>query len=264
MKLRMNLGLTKIRCAFSHRHVNSATEGLFLPPPTNPRSITMGERITLSAADGFSFNAYTVTPEGQARGGVVVIQEVWGLNGFVRSVCDRFARHGYFAVAPAMFDRVDYGYQSENYGPDQFVVIGEMMKKFDPAKALLDVTAAIRAASAHGKVGITGYCFGGATTWRAAHAGLGLSAASGYYGGGVPGYIDLAPQVPLEMHYGDQDTGIPLEQVEALKARYPEVGIHTYPAQHGFCNSDRPERFDEASCKKASVRTLDFFHKHLA
>jgi carboxymethylenebutenolidase len=112
-------------------------------------------------------------------------------------------------------------------------------------------------------VGITGYCFGGATTWRACHAGLGLSAGSGYYGGGIPNYIDLEPQVPLEMHYGDKDSGIPLEQIEALKARHPNVAVYTYDAGHGFCNSDRPDKFDEASCKKASARTLEFFHKHL-
>jgi carboxymethylenebutenolidase len=223
----------------------------------------MPTNLKLTASDGLTFNAYRAVPEGKPRGGVVVIQEVWGVNKWVASVADRFARHGYLVVAPAMFDRVDMGYESENYTPDQFQIIGEMMKKFDPKTALLDVEAAVKAASEGGKVGITGYCFGGATTWRACNAGLGLSAGSGYYGGGVPNYIDLEPQVPLEMHYGDQDTGIPMEQIEALKKRHPNVAIYTYPAQHGFCNSDRPERFDEAACKKASARTLEFFHKHL-
>ena len=224
----------------------------------------MGERIKLTASDGFIFNAYTATPEGKPRGGVVVIQEVWGLNRWIREVVDRFARHGYLTVAPAMFDRVEMGYESDNYTPDQFQVIGELMKKFDHKTALVDVEAAVQAASAGGKVGITGYCFGGATSWRAAHAGLGLSAASGYYGGGIPNYIDLEPQVPLEMHYGDKDTGIPLEQIEALKKRHPNVDVYTYDAVHGFCNSDRPNNFNEAACKKASARTLEFFHKHLA
>lgn len=224
----------------------------------------MGERIKLTAADGFTLNAYRAVPEGKPRGGVVVIQEVWGLNNWIRSVVDRFARHGYLAVAPAMFDRVDYGYESENYGQDQFVIIGEMMKKFDHATAVRDVEAAVKAAAEGGKVGITGYCFGGATSWRAAHHGLGITAASGYYGGNIPSYIDMAPKIPLEMHYGDQDKGIPLEQVEQLKARYPDVGIYVYPAGHGFCNSDRPSNFNEDACKKASVRTLEFFHKHLA
>tara|TARA_R110002020_G_scaffold41276_8_gene121679 strand:- start:22 stop:696 length:675 start_codon:yes stop_codon:yes gene_type:complete len=223
----------------------------------------MGERTTITASDGFTLNAYRAEPEGKPRGGVVVIQEVWGLNDWVRSVVDRYAEHGFVAVAPAMFDRVEFGYESNNYGKEQFVVIGELLKKFDHGTALLDVAAAVKAASGGGKVGITGYCFGGAVSWRAAHAGLGLSAASGYYGGGVPNYIELAPTIPLEMHFGDQDSGIPLEQIEALKARYPDVPIHVYAAGHGFCNSDRPASFDLAACTKASARTLDFFRKHL-
>lgn len=223
----------------------------------------MGERTTLTASDGFTLNAYRAVPEGKPRGGVVVIQEVWGLNTWIRSVVDRHAQHGFLAVAPAMFDRLEFGYESDNYGPDQFVIIGELMKRFNPQTALLDVQAAVDAAAEGGKVGITGYCFGGAISWRAAHHGLGLSAASGYYGGGVPNYIDLAPTVPLEMHFGDQDTGIPLEQIEALKARHPDVPIYTYAAGHGFCNSDRPSNFNVEACTKASARTLDFFRKHL-
>ena len=223
----------------------------------------MGERITLTAPDGFMLNAYRAAPEGVARGGVVIIQEVWGLNNWIRSVVDRYARHGFLAVAPAMFDRIEFGYESENYGPDQFAVVGEMMKGFDNGKALLDVEAAIKAASEGGKVGITGYCFGGRITWIAAHHGLGLSAASGYYGGGVPNYIDLSPKIPLEMHYGDQDTGIPLKQVETLKARHPEADIHVHHGGHGFCNSDRASHFNEAACTEASAQTLAFFRKHL-
>jgi len=223
----------------------------------------MGERITLTSADGFTLNAYRAVPEGKARGGVVVIGEVWGINSWVRSVVDRFARHGYVAVSPNLFDRVEFGYESENYGQEQFAVIGELMKKFDHATALVDVATAVNAARAGGKVGITGYCFGGAITWRSTAAGL-VDAGSGYYGGGVANYIDLEPKAPLEMHYGARDTGIPLEQVEQVKARHPDVGVYTYDAVHGFCNSDRPDHFDEAACTKASARTLEFFHKHLA
>lgn len=223
----------------------------------------MGERIRIKAIDGFELNAYRAAPEGAPRGGVVVIQEVWGLNNWVRSVVDRWARHGFLAIAPAMFDRVEYGYESENYGPDQFQVIGALMKTFDQAAAVLDVEAAIDAAAEGGKVGITGYCFGGATTWRAAAMAPGLSAASGYYGGGIQNYIELKPKVPIEMHFGSRDKGIPLEQVEQLKAAHPTADIYTYDGDHGFCNSDRPEKFDEAACTKASARSLAFFHKHL-
>ncbi len=223
----------------------------------------MGEKIRLTAEDGFEFTAYRAAPEGSPRGGVVVIQEVWGVNSWVRSVADRFARHGYLAVAPGMFDRLDFGYESEDYGPGQREIIAGLMQKFDHETALLDVAATVAAAAEGGKVGITGYCFGGRVSWRAAHHGLGLSAASGYYGGGVLSYLDLAPTVPLEMHFGDQDKGIPLEQIEALKAKHPAVPIYVYAAGHGFCNSDRPESFDADACTKASARTLAFFRAHL-
>jgi carboxymethylenebutenolidase len=225
----------------------------------------MGERIKLTSDDGFTFNAYTATPEGAPKAGVVVIQEVWGTNHWVRSVADRYARHGYFAVAPALMDRVEMGYESEDYGPTGFAKVGELMKRFNPELALKDVAAAVKVAAQAGKVGITGYCFGGMISWRSAHAGLGLSAASGYYGGGVPNYIDLAPAIPTEMHFGGADKGIPLEQIEALRQRYPQVGIYVYDgAVHGFCNSDRPDNFNEAACKKASARTLEFFREHLS
>ena len=223
----------------------------------------MGERIEITAADGFTLGAYTARPDETPRAGVVVIQEVWGVNNWVRSVADRFAHHGYLAVAPQMFDRLEPGFESENYGPDHFPRVGQMMKRFDLEAAMRDIEAAAAVASEAGKVGITGYCFGGRMTWIAAHRGLGLAAGSGYYGGGVPNYIELEPRIPLEMHYGDRDKGIPLEQIEALKARWPGVDIYLYGADHGFCNSDRAVTFDAAACKEASARTLAFFRKHL-
>jgi len=223
----------------------------------------MGERIRLTTTDGFSLNAYKAMPAGKPKGGVVLLQEVWGLNNWIRSEAERYAKEGYLCVAPATMDRLEYGFESENYGSDHFAKVGQLMKAFDPAKALLDIAAAVQEAASAGKVGVTGYCFGGALTWRAANAGLGLSAASGYYGGGVPNYIGLPPAIPLEMHYGENDTGIPLDQVEGLRKRHPQVAIYLYPAGHGFCNSDRTV-YDAASTAKANARTLAFFGQHLA
>jgi len=223
----------------------------------------MGERFKLTAADGFELNAYRARPEGKPRGGVVLIQEVWGLSNWIRAVADRWASHGYLVVAPAMFDRVEYGYESNDYTPEQFQIIGGLMKQFSMETAVLDVEAAIKSASEAGKVGITGYCFGGRVSWIAASKLGGLSAASGYYGGGVPNYIDLTPKVPIEMHFGDKDQGIPLEQVEQLKARHAEADIYVYDGDHGFCNADRPTHFNEASCSKAYGRSLEFFSKHV-
>jgi len=220
-------------------------------------------RITLTASDDFTLNAYRAEPDGTPRGGVVLFGEVWGLNNWVREVADRWARHGYLCIAPALFDRVEFGYESEDYGPAGFARMGEIFKTYSQQTALLDMAAAVGAAAEGGRVGVTGYCFGGANSWRAAAGVDGVAAASGYYGGGVPNYIGLTPRVPTEMHFGTQDDGIPLEQVEALKAAHPAVAIHTYDAGHGFCNSDRPNRFDEAACTLASARTLKFFHEHL-
>jgi len=224
----------------------------------------LGERLKLKTSDGFDLNAYKAAPAGKPKGAVVVLQEVWGLNRWIRSEVDRYAAAGYLAIAPAMMDRVEYGFESENYGTDHFAKVGELMKAFTPATAFLDIEASVKHVAAAGKVGITGYCFGGAWSWRAANAGLGLSAASGYYGGGVPNYIDLAPKIPTEMHYGEKDTGIPLDQVEAVRAKYPNVGVYLYPAVHGFCNADRADHYDAASARLANTRTLEFFAKHLA
>jgi len=226
----------------------------------------VGERIKLTSSDGFIFNAYRAVPEESPRGGVVVIHEVWGVNSWVRSVADRFAREGYLAVAPALFARIRMGFESEDYATGgAHVLMPEEFTTFSTDTALNDVEAAVNAASEGGKVGITGYCFGGMITWRASSAGLGLSAGSGYYGGGIANYIDLEPQIPIEMHFGGQDKGIPLEQVEQLRERHPASNVYVYEgALHGFCCSDRPQDFDEASCNKARSRTLEFFQQHLA
>ncbi|HTJ57292.1 MAG TPA: dienelactone hydrolase family protein [Devosiaceae bacterium] len=224
----------------------------------------MGEFIKLTASDGFTLNAYTVAPEGKAKGAVVVIQEVWGVNHWVQDMANRVAQAGFYAVAPAIMDRIEPGYESEDYGPTGFARVGELMKSFSPDLTKLDVEAAVKEASKAGKVGITGFCLGGTTSWRAAHFGLGLSAASGYYGGGVPNYIDLAPTIPIEMHYGDKDTGIPMEQVEELRKRYPEVPVYIYNAGHGFMNNERAQASDPAAAALSWPRTLAFFEKHLA
>ena len=216
-------------------------------------------RITLTASDGFTLNAYRAEPAGAPRGGVVLFGEIWGLNSWVREVADRWAAHGYLTIAPAMFDRVEFGYESDDYSRSASLI----MQRYSQETALLDMQAAVDAAAAGGKVGVTGYCFGGANSWRSAAQVDGVAAASGYYGGGIPNYINLKPRVPTEMHYGTRDHGIPLEQVEQLKQAHPTVDIYTYDADHGFCNSDRPDRFDEAACTKASARSLAFFHKHL-
>lgn len=222
----------------------------------------MGAEIRLTSADGHEFGGYRAEPAGAAGAAIVVIGEVWGVNHWVRSVADDYAAEGYLAVAPALFDRVRPGFVSEDYSPEHFQRIGSLLKAFDVDKALDDIAATVIVAGEAGPVGITGFCFGGALTWRAASRGLGLTAGSGYYGGGVSRYIDLDPVIPLQMHYGAKDQGIPLGQVEELQRRHPDVEIHTYDAGHAFCNSDS-ERWVPKACQAAHARSLEFFAAHL-
>ena len=225
----------------------------------------MGEFITLTTEDKVKLRAYRSAPAGKPRGGVVVLQEIFGVNHQTCSVADRFAALGYLAIAPAVQDRAMPGFVTDDYSPASFGKAMGFIGTFKPALAMLDIKAAVAEAATGGKVGVTGYCFGGMLTWRAAaDTSLGLSAASGYYGGGVPNYIDTAPQIPIEMHYGARDASIPLVQVEQIRARYPQVPIYLYDADHGFFNDERTPSFDAAAATVAFARTAEFFARHLA
>lgn len=224
----------------------------------------MGDFVTLTTDDAVPLRAYRAAPAGTPRGGVVVLQEIFGVNHNIRSAADRFAALGYLAIAPAVQDRTMPGFFTDDYSPENFGKAREFIGLFKLQDALTDVKAAVVAASAAGKVGVTGYCFGGMLTWRAANAGMGLAAGSGYYGGGVPNYMDLAPSIPLEMHYGDRDAGIPVSQVEDLRARRPEAQIHLYSADHGFFNDERKPSFDAFAATLAFARTAEFFARHVS
>ena len=226
----------------------------------------MGERITLTASDGFTLNAYRAAPEGQPRGGVVVIQEVWGLNTWIRSVVDRFARHGYLAVAPATFQRVkpgvELGYEQDDMAAG--MALKAAVEALPAPGVMQDIQAAIQHASRAGKVGIVGFCYGGLLTWRAACQLDGLSAAVPYYGGGVttPDEIARKPKCPVLAHFGDQDRWISHESVEAFRKAHPQVEVHVYHANHGF-NCDQRGSWNAEAAKLARERTLAFFAKHV-
>lgn len=227
----------------------------------------MGSFVDLKAQDGFVFPAYVAQPAGRPRGGVVVLQEIFGVNSHIRSVADGYAAEGYLAVAPATFHRVkqgvELGYQQEDMTAG-FAL--KMAVEALPAPGVLqDIQAAIDHAAQAGKVGIVGYCWGGLLTWRAACECTGLAAAAPYYGGGVttPDEIARKPKAPVMAHFGDQDHWIPLEGVEAFKRAHPEVEVHVYNANHGF-NCDQRASYDAAAAKLARERTLAFFAKHVA
>ncbi len=221
----------------------------------------MGEIIELQAEDGHKLAAYQAGPEGAAKGGLVVIQEIFGVNSHIRDVCDRFAGAGYAAIAPAMFDRVkkdvDLGYDEEGIAAGR-----ELMAKLDWDSGLMDVAAAAQVLRPDGKIGVVGYCWGGSVAWLAACR-MDIDAAVGYYGGQIPNFVDETPRCPVMLHFGETDASIPLEGVDAVRAAHPDIPVFTYPAGHGF-SCDQRASFHAESARRALVHTLDFFSEKLA
>jgi carboxymethylenebutenolidase len=227
----------------------------------------MGTSVDLKAADGLTFPAYVAQPAGRAKGAIVVIQEIFGVNSHIRSVADGYAKDGYLAVAPATFHRVKPGVEL-GYTPDDMgagMALKAAVEALPSPGVLQDIQAAIDYAAQAGKVGIVGYCWGGLLTWRAACGLNGLSAAVVYYGGGVttPAEVARVPRVPVMAHFGEKDKHIPVDSVQAFKKAHPEVEVHIYSADHGF-NCDQRGSHDAAAAKQARERTLAFFAKHLA
>jgi carboxymethylenebutenolidase len=221
----------------------------------------MGKKVQLEAADGHAFDAYVAEPQGKPRGAIVVVQEIFGVNSHIRSVADGYAADGYVAVAPALFDRVQRGYESGYTQAEIQAGVG-LKGKVSNEKALADAQAAIDYARKFGKVGIVGYCWGGTIAWLAASRANDLAAAVSYYGGGVPELKDEKPKVPTMFHFGETDHSIPLDKAKAVAAAHPEVTTYYYPAGHGF-NCDQRASYHEASARQARSRTLEFFRKHV-
>lgn len=221
----------------------------------------MGKSITLKASDGHSFSAYRADPAGKPRGGIVVVQEIFGVNKHIREVADGYAADGYLAIAPALFDRVQRGVDI-GYTPEDIQTGIGLKSKVGIDMALMDVAPAIKAASEVGKVGIVGYCWGGYVAWMAAARASGLACSVPYYGGGVTDNINEQPKCPAMLHFGDKDQHIALAGVEKLKVAHPKQIVHIYAADHGF-NCDHRGSYNAAAAKLARERTLEFFRKHV-
>ena len=217
--------------------------------------------ITLQAADGHSFAAWVAAPAGTPRGGLVVAQEIFGVNGHIRRVADGYAADGYLVVAPALFDRVERGVEL-GYEPPSIQRARALKDASGNDKPLLDLAAAVAHAATAGKVGIVGYCWGGLLAWLAAAKLDGLAAAVPYYGGGMPEHAALVPRCPVLAHFGAHDTHIPTPGVEALRQARPEIELHVYDAGHGF-NCDERASFDAAAAQLARERTLAFLRRHV-
>lgn len=217
--------------------------------------------IELTAADGHRLQAYAVGPK-DAKRGVVVVQEIFGVNKHMRRIADDFAKRGYAVVAPALFDRVERGVELGYEAAD--VARGrELRGMINEHKTLLDVLAAAAALPAGIKRGIIGYCWGGSVTWHGATRSSAFDAASSWYGGGVAAAKDEVPRCPVEMHFGETDASIPMSDVDAIRKAQPSLPIYVYEAAgHGFGCEDRGS-FKSDAAALAESRAYAFFDKHL-
>ena len=223
----------------------------------------MGKHFTLTAADSHKLGAYRADPAGSPKGGMVVIQEIFGVNQHIRAVCDRLAAEGYVAVAPALFDRQMKDYQS-GYTPADIEKSRTFVAKPDWDAMLRDTDAALKDIKSVGPLGIVGFCMGGTIAFLAATRLSGLSAAVGYYGGRIVAFADEKPKCAVQLHFGEKDQSIPMTDVETIKQkRGGDCEIYTYAeAGHGF-HCDERGSYHKASADMAYVRTQAFLAKHM-
>ena len=221
----------------------------------------MGSFVELKAADGHALAAYRCEPSAKPRGGLVVVQEIFGVNSHIRSVADGYAADGYLVVAPAIFDRAQRNYETA-YNPPDIQAGVAIMQSLKWENTLADIAAAIADASPAGKVGIVGYCFGGAAAWMAASRLPGLACAVPYYGGAIPNLIGEQPKCPVMFHWGETDQSIPLDAAKKVAAAHPQAISHFYKAGHGF-NCDQRGSYDATSARQARERTIEFLRQHV-
>jgi carboxymethylenebutenolidase len=221
----------------------------------------MGTDIEITASDGHTFAAYRADPSGAPKGGILVVQEAFGVNPHIRHMADTYAAAGYLAIAPALYDRVERGIEVGYTGEDREKGIGAMQaSNFDDVMKDIDATRALL--SEAGKVGITGWCWGGSVTFLSACRVDGLACASSYYGGRVPDFMTETPKCPLEFHWGETDASIPMEKVRAVEAQHPDVASFVYPAGHGFMCDDR-ESYHKESAELSHKRTMEMFAQYV-
>jgi carboxymethylenebutenolidase len=221
----------------------------------------MGDNINLNTSGMQCIGAYVARPATPPRGGIVVVQEIFGVNAHIRSVVDRFASHGYTAIAPAFFDHVETGVEL-GYDESAFARGRVLVGQITFERALEDVASAAESIRSAGSIGVVGYCWGGSVALLAATR-LGLPAVS-YYGARNVAFLDEQPRAPAMFHFGERDASIPPEAVQKHRDAYPEMDIHVYPTGHAFNRDVDPTHYDAPSATLALERTLAFFARHLA
>jgi carboxymethylenebutenolidase len=223
----------------------------------------MSETVKLKSADGHQLDAYVAHPAGEPTAGLVVIQEIFGVNRHIRSIADGYAKDGFLAVAPALFDRVERNVELSYDGPDAQKGVA-LLQRLNNDKSLEEVDAALQYVRQRTgkKSGVIGYCYGGLLAWLSATR-LQPDAAVGYYAGRIGNFAEENPAAPVQLHFGKLDTHILPEQVDKVHAAHPEVEINWYEnAGHGF-NCDMRASYNAEASALARARALAFLNKYL-
>ncbi len=222
----------------------------------------MGTWSDITAADGHTLSAWQAEPVGTPKGGLVIAQEMYGVNSYLCGVVDDYAAKGYLAIAPRLYDRLEPGLTIE-YDDEGNARAKELYRNYDWSKAICDLEAARDAVAHAGKVAILGFCFGGSLAWLAACR-SDFTCAVSYYGGEMTRYLDEDGHCPVECHVGALDTALSPEKIALFSARYPEIPFHIYPgAVHGFDNEKRGPRHHPEATRAARARALDFLDAHI-
>jgi carboxymethylenebutenolidase len=218
--------------------------------------MTAGQTIRLeSRYDAEVIGAYHVRPTDARRGGLLLIQEIFGVTDHIRELADGFAADGYEVIAPSFYDRMEWGFEAGYEQPS--VAKGVRYSQGTPWEQVIgDAEAAINALA--GPVFVTGFCWGGAATWAVACRCEGVAAASAFYGRRISELVGETPKCPTILHFGKTDASIPPEKVEEIREAHPDLPIYLYDAGHGFV-SDRRTDYDADSARLARLRTLQLF-----
>lgn len=235
---------------------------MFANPHSRSREASLGKQFTLTTTDKHTLAAYRADPAGKPKGGLVVVQEIFGVNQHIRAVCDRLAALGYVAVAPAVFDRFVRNFET-GYTPDEIAHARSYLGNLNWDNMVKDMEAATGDLKGAGPTGVIGFCMGGTAAFLAACRIPGLSAAVGYYGGMIAKFADEKPKCPLQLHFGEKDEGIPLATVEEIKKKQPQAETYVYPgAAHGFYCDERAS-YNKDAAALAWSRTQEFLAKHM-
>ena len=222
----------------------------------------MTETITLSAEDGHAFKARRADPAGAAKGGIVILDAVYGLTSHIGDACAMFAADGYAAVAPALYDRIATG-MVQPYDAGGVAAGRASYGTLTEAGILADIAACAASLRPAGRVAVSGFCTGGTWAWIAASV-LELDAAVIFYGSQVPAHLARTPRCPTELHYGDSDRIVPMAEVEKIRAAHSGLPLHVYPdAEHAYFNPEQ-KSYHEAAAGTTRRRAVEFLDRHLA